>query len=127
MSEAQEIYDQIAPNEIQALQLQEKDAKYLVNQRDAIFRLAKHPDFQLVFDKGLFEDKAASLVLQLQDPAIRHDAEVQKNIEETMRMISGIRCHLSQMVVLGNRAAFELDQLQEEIVKQRKEDLLAGE
>ena len=80
-------------NETQSIQLSLSAAKDLHNRGQALGRLLKNKDFQLIIEQGYFKENPVRLVNLLTDPGMQ-SPEAQAGIMREMHGISSLRDYL---------------------------------
>ena len=98
-----------------------EDAQKAVLKMDALKRLIKNDDFQLVIDKGYFEQEASNLVISLSNPS--YTKEQVKKTEQLIRGISCLSSYFGAINYSGNQATKAIRDLEET----KQELLLEGE
>ncbi|QPG06973.1 hypothetical protein IT774_07670 [Salinimonas marina] len=91
-------------NEIREIELNQKEAKSMVDDRKAVQRLLSNRDFKRVVTSGYFEKEAVRLV-HLKSDANWQSDEAQKVIENQMTGIGTFQQYLDAVVALGGHAA----------------------
>ena len=87
-------------NDIDVVEIQIKTAKEMINIKEALERLYKNKDFQLVINKEYFEKEAARLVRLRADMNL--NATQRENV---LRSIDGIGCLAQYFETIHQRAS----------------------
>ncbi len=106
-------------SEVFQLEQQLNKAKLLVEQRDAALRLSKNREFKKLILEGFCRDDCARFAQMSADPALNKD---QRADALSMAQAGGhVRRFLSTMVLMGNTAEQEMNDLPDEIALARQE------
>jgi hypothetical protein len=76
--------------QLEKIEISEKEARHLVEMGEALRRLSSNPDFQKVISKGYFVDEASRLVLLRAQPYYNANISMEENIKLIDQKIVGI-------------------------------------
>lgn len=110
-------------SEVQQLEQQLKDAKYLIERRDMALRLAENRDFRTLILDGFCKEEAARWVQLSTDPAL--NAEQRADSLQMAQASGPLKRYLSVQVTMANVAERELPDLEEAIDAARADEAQA--
>jgi hypothetical protein len=87
-------------------------AKEAIALADALARLHKNKDFNLVITDGLFKEEASRVVLVRADPEFASD-ERQKEVNDIITTIGGVFAYFNKIYTVGNQCHMSLQADQE--------------
>lgn len=109
-------YDQ----ELENIEISKDQAKNIIERGDALVRLSKNKDFQLLFDKGIFELEPIRLVHLKAHPAMQGEQDQAAIIKE-MDAVGWLQNRLIQIEQKADMARAQLEAYEKE------EELLLAE
>lgn len=101
----------------QAIKNQEKD----IQTYEALNRLSENKDFQMIIDKGYFQEMSVNLVMQKAALAMQ-DTDNQRDILRGIDAIGYLRQHFYNITAAGRKAINTVEVLQAEIDAIRSEE-----
>ena len=107
-------------SQVQALEQQLKNAKELVAQRDLAIKLSENPDFRKLILDQFCTTECARYVQASADPAL--NAEQRADSLAIAQASGHLKRFLSVMVTMGNTAAREIGELEDQIEEARVEE-----
>lgn len=111
----------MSQNEIQELELSIEAAKEMAVRGAKAEKLASNPDFQKIVFDGYFVNEASRLALLYSDPNITE--EQREYVHRDLIAIGGFKRYMSTLVQLGQYAANEIAQAEEDLDAIRAEEL----
>lgn len=90
-------------------ELETVESQYWVDQAEALARLEKNKDFQMVVLNGYFKDKAINGVSMLAEPYVKTQGQ-RGDIMEDMVAISNLQYHFKMIKNLGAIAQDDMDE-----------------
>ena len=107
-------------SEVENLQQQLRDSRFLVERRDAILKLYQNSDYKKVILNGFCKEDCARFAQESQDPALN---PAQQADALNMAQASGhLRRYLSAIIQMGNHAEREIPQIEELLIELRAGD-----
>lgn len=107
--------------EVQEIEIEIEQAREMIKRKDALDRLCKNADFQLVIQKGYFEDEAVRLVHLKGAPAMR-DADNQAAIIKEMDGIGSLKGYFSAIIYQAGIAADAIEERENLLTEIAEED-----
>lgn len=107
-------------SEVQNLEQQRSNAKQLIDQREAVLRLANNPDFKNIVMEKFCVQECARYAHASADPAIAKEGR-----EDAMAMAQAsghLRRFLSVVITMGNNAENSMKDLDEALANARAEE-----
>jgi hypothetical protein len=94
-------------SELRQIEMTIDQAKEQIELLEALNRLRKNKDFDLVIEKGYLEKEACRLVLAKGEPALQSE-EQQKHLDKMMIGVAYFRQYLHKIYQFGNQAQMAL-------------------
>lgn len=106
--------------EVQEIEIEIEQAREMIKRKEALDRLYKNPDFQLVIQKGYFEDEAVRLVHLKGAPAMR-DPENQAAIIKEMDGIGSLKGYFSAIIHTAANAQAAIEEREALLLEMEEE------
>lgn len=106
---------------IEEFELDVTEAKEHVALADALGRLQKNKDFELIINKGYIQDEAVRLVSLKAHPSMQDDKR-QSSIVKSIDGIGALEQYFSMLYVVGANSQLAIDEANEAIVEMNAED-----
>lgn len=101
------------PN-VEAIELDIRQARSLVDAEDALNRLYANKDFQAVILDGYFKEEAWRLVELKAAPAMQHEGH-QRMISQAIDAIGGLQQHFNKIRVMADEARAAIEYSEQEL------------
>lgn len=105
-------------DQIEQIDIKIEEAKKAIDKADALDRLVKNKDFQLIVDHGYFVEEASNLVLLLATPNFAGETE-QTRLNKHINAIGCLRQYFSSIMQLGTqslKAVRDHEEMKQEIL-----------
>jgi len=101
----------MSESEIQEIEINIEDLQQHVDRRDVLKRLNNNADFQRIVEEEYFKDEASRMLLLRDDPNLPADKKA--FLEADMYGPGAFKRYLSTIMVLGNIAEQQIEELKE--------------
>lgn len=95
--------------DIETLELSIIEAQKYIGKMNSLLALTKNKDFQIVIEKGYFEEEASRLVLLKADPSMQSESD-QNMINKSIDSIGYFRQHLRTIIHMGRMMERSLEE-----------------